>query len=175
MGISDNGEKRWNGKLNSRGDKRGCIVEHGMSGTRIYSCWTDIKRRCYNPKNKRFSRYGGRGISVCEEWRDSFKSFYDWSIKNGYNDSLTIDRIDINKGYSPDNCRWVSAFEQQSNTSRSHYITINGVTKTISQWAREYNISPDLIKDRINKLHWNDVEAVTTPKLRMGGKRWLPY
>jgi hypothetical protein len=134
-----------------------------------------MKRRCFNPNNKRYERYGGRGITVCDEWIYDFQAFYDWATQNGYDESLTLDRIDVNGNYTPNNCRWITAREQQSNTSRNHYITIDGITKTISEWAREYNISPDVIKDRIKKLHWSEKEAVTTPKLRVGGKRWLKY
>lgn len=166
---------KWNGQYNRRGDKRGCVITHGMSKTRLYSCWTDMKRRCFNPNNKRYDRYGGRGITVCDDWVNSFQNFCDWAIKNGYDDSLTLDRINVNSDYSPDNCRWATKNEQQSNTSRNHYIEIDGVVKTLSEWARVYNVSPDLIKDRINKLHWDEKEAVITPKLRMGGKRWLEY
>ena len=171
--ILDSGERKtWNGKYNRRGDKRGCIGTHGMANSRLYDCWTDMKRRCYNQRNKRYDRYGGRGIQVCDEWVASFRSFYDWAMSHGYQDNLTLDRINVDGNYEPSNCRWVTRAEQNKNTSRNHYITINGVTKTMSDWAREYGVSPDLIKDRINKLHWAEEEAVTTPKLAIGGKRW---
>ena len=169
--IKDSGTRRvYNGKLNKSGDKRGCVVTHGMSDTRLYSIWTDMKRRCYNKNNKRYDRYGKRGITVCDEWKNNFAAFADWANKNGYNDELTIERKSIDGNYEPSNCTFIPFNEQGYNTSRSHFIIINNEKKCISQWAKEYNINPDLIKDRINKLHWDPVEAVTVPKLKMGGK-----
>ena len=98
-------------------------IKHGMSGTRLYKVWKSMLQRCLNPSNKNYSRYGGRGISVCSEWRSDFLSFYDWAIANGYDDTApfqecTIDRIDNDKGYSPDNCRWCDQKTQNKNKSR---------------------------------------------------------
>lgn len=164
-------KRTWNGNLNHRGDKRGCTTTHGMTGTRLYECWTDMKRRCYNPRNKRYDKYGGRGVRVCDEWRDNPNTFFDWALSHGYTDELTLDRIDVNGNYEPSNCRWATRMEQMVNTTRNHYITAFGETKTMSEWARIFNVSPDLIKDRINKLHWDPEEAVSLPALPMGGKR----
>ena len=132
-----------------------------------------MKKRCYNTKNNRYKCYGGKGIVVCDEWKDNFQSFCDWAMTNGYSDALSIDRIDVNGNYCPENCRWATTKEQANNTTRNHYITVKGVTKTISEWAEETGIHKDVIKDRINKLHWSEEEAVTIPTMRMGGKRWL--
>ena len=132
-----------------------------------------MKLRCYNKNNKRYNRYGGRGITVCAEWKDSFLAFYEWALENGYNDSLTLDRINVDGNYSAQNCRWIPASEQMFNTSRNHFITMDGETKTMTEWANEYGLTCDLVKDRITKLHWSEEEAIKTPKLRMGGKRWL--
>lgn len=166
-------ERHKSGTVNKNGDARGCFVTHGKSGTRVYGIWCDMKKRCYNPKNKRYSRYGGRGISVCEEWKENFQMFYEWAMANGYTDELTIDRINVNGNYEPSNCRWVTVKEQQRNTSRNRFITVNGVTRTVSEWAEITGIHRDVIKDRLNKLHWTEEEAVTIPTMRMGGKRWL--
>lgn len=91
------------------------VTSHRLSNTRLYTIWQGMKQRCNYSKHKDFYNYGGRGITVCDEWSHDFKSFYDWSILNGYDDSLTIDRIDNDKGYSPTNCKWATAKEQRQN------------------------------------------------------------
>ena len=170
--MSDGHIKRvWNGSYNHRGDKRGCTETHGQTGTRLYECWTDMKRRCYNENNKRYANYGGRGIEVCDEWRTDFKNFYDWAMSNGYSDNLTLDRRDVNDHYNPHNCRWSTRKEQARNTTRNHYIEAFGETKTMAEWAEIYGIHHDVIKDRLNKLHWSPEEAISLPVLPMGGKR----
>lgn len=93
---------------------------HGFKGTRLYNVWCNIKQRCNNPSYYQFEYYGGRGISICKEWNDSFQAFHDWAIENGYDENAkrgecTIDRIDVNGNYSPDNCRWVSMVVQNRN------------------------------------------------------------
>lgn len=96
---------------------RTATYKHGGGGTRLYYSWYAMVDRCNNPKNKRFHRYGGRGISVCEEWEKDFSVFREWAMKNGYSDDLSIDRIDNDGNYEPSNCKWSTAKEQANNRS----------------------------------------------------------
>ena len=171
MVIKDSGERRWSGRLNHRGDKRGCVITHGGAGSRLYEIWCGMKKRCYNIKDKRYEKYGGRGIAVCDEWKDSFCAFREWATESGYQDSLTIDRIDVNGNYCPENCRWATVAQQQRNTTRNRYITAFGETRTMAEWAELSGIRQDVIKDRLNKLHWTPEDAVSVPTLPLGGKR----
>lgn len=125
-------------------------LSHGMVKTRLYRCWRNMHDRCLNPKNKEFSNYGARGISICKEWRD-FSVFYQWAISNGYRDDLTIDRIDVNKGYSPQNCRWTDTYNQARNRTDNVWITIDGKRMIQEDWAKELGISSDLIRYRRKK------------------------
>lgn len=129
---------------------------HGMSKTRLYEIWSGIKKRCYYPNNHNYQWYGGKGIKVCDDWRDDFEIFRDWAMCNGYNDKLTIERNDLEGDYSPENCRWITMFEQHSNTSRNLYLTINGETKTLSQWSRESGIHIETIRGRRKRGVPND-------------------
>lgn len=151
-----------NGHTQSCGCLQGInLRKHGKGNTRIYEIWCNIKTRCYNKSNKRYLDYGGRGITVCDEWLHDFQAFYDWSMANGYRDDLTIDRIDNNKGYLPDNCRWVTQKEQQNNRRNNHLITYNGKTQTLAQWADEIGLSYKTIQSRI-KRGWNIEKALNT-------------
>lgn len=94
---------------------------HGKSNTKLYRVWNSMKQRCYNSNDKFYFCYGERGIKVCDEWRKDFKSFYDWAMRNWYQENLTIDRIDVNGNYNPSNCRWVSMKEQNKNKRNSVY------------------------------------------------------
>ena len=148
----------------------GCIVEekpnhttHGLSNKRLYSIWKGIKDRCNNPNNSSYDDYGGRGISVCADWNDCFMSFYQWSIEHGYTDGLSINRIDNNGSYCPDNCEWADSITQANNTRRNHYVTYNGKTQSISHWEREYDIPYNRLKDRL-KNGWDIQRALTTSK-----------
>lgn len=138
-------------------------TKHQHTHTKLYSVWSGMIQRCTNSKARNYHNYGGKGITVCDEWLHDFQAFYDWAMASGYADNLTIDRIDNNKGYSPDNCRWATRIEQNNNTSRNHLITYNGKTQTIAQWAREYNIPYKRFCQRINQSHWNIEKALNTP------------
>lgn len=145
-------------------------LKHGQKGTRLYTIWENMKKRCYNAKIANYKNYGGRGIKVCEEWHE-FGQFYEWAMANGYNDKLTLDRIDNNGNYEPSNCRWVDKKTQANNTRSNHYLTYNGRTMTMKQWAEELGISYNLIRDRINKLGWSVEKTFTTPKKKSARKR----
>lgn len=109
--------------------------KNGKSKTRLYSIWSAMKTRCYNTRAASYKNYGGRGISVCEEWKNNFSVFYEWSIQNGYKDDLSIDRIDVNGNYHPENCRWATSKQQSCNTRRNIFITIEGETHLLLEWA----------------------------------------
>ena len=143
-------------------------TRHGETGTRLYWTWHGMKARCFNPRESHFTDYGGRGITVCAEWL-SFEGFRDWALANGYADNLTIDRIDVNGNYEPNNCRWATTVEQANNTRRNHKITFNGKTQNIKQWADELGINYYTLHSRITKSKW-DVEKALSKKPR-GQKR----
>lgn len=125
------------------------IASHGESKTKLYKVWCGIKERCNNPNHKSYNRYGGRGISVCDEWSASYASFKEWANTNGYTEGLTIDRIDNNGNYEPTNCRFVKYSEQNRNYSRNHNLTYNGRTQCISDWANEVGVNRSTILFRL--------------------------
>lgn len=121
---------------------------HGMSNTRIYKIWLGIKKRCYAPYTPHYDYYGGRGISMCAEWRGDFQKFYEWSVANGYTDSLTIDRIDVNGDYSPNNCRWATIEQQAHNKRNLLYAKVNGIEKSLCEWSETYHIPLNALRLR---------------------------
>lgn len=143
-------------------------TKHGMSHSRIYREWSGMKSRCYCKSHNKYYRYGGSGIKVCKEWMD-FIPFYEWAISNGYKDNLTLDRINYSRNYEPDNCRWVDYTVQNNNRRMNVSVEINGVTKTVTQWSREYGISPITVFARIKK-GWNHIDAITIPSNGYNGK-----
>lgn len=110
-------------------------TKHGLSYSRINKIYRCMKQRCYNKKTPSYKYYGGRGITICDKWKDNFTSFYNWAIKNGYKENLTIDRVDVNGNYCPENCRWATYSEQARNKRNNHLITFNGETHCIADWA----------------------------------------
>ncbi|MZK54155.1 hypothetical protein [Clostridium beijerinckii] len=122
-------------------------ITHGLSHTKLYYVWKAMLARCNNKKHPWYSRYGGRGIKVCSEWED-VKAFYDWAINNGYKDGLEIDRVDNDGNYEPNNCKWKTRKEQTQNTSRNKKVTINGETKTLSEWAEVTGLNQNTLQYR---------------------------
>ncbi|MBP3388695.1 MAG: hypothetical protein J6K98_02340 [Clostridia bacterium] len=110
----------------------------------MYGIWNKMRQRCYNPKNERYKDYGGRGIRICDEWQN-FELFWEWAQVNGYNDTLSIDRIDVNGNYCPENCRWADAKTQANNTRSNKRYTVQEKTLTESQWCRELGVSSGTI------------------------------
>lgn len=111
-------------------------ITHGMTNSRLYSIWRNAYSRCNNPNAKHYERYGGRGITFHQEWKENFESFYNWAIENGYEDGLTLERINNNEGYNPNNCKWATRTEQQANRYNTKTTEINGVSRTLSEWAK---------------------------------------
>lgn len=126
-------------------------ITHNMSKDRLYQRWQAMKRRCYGKNIKRFKDYGGRRIKVCNEWLHSFESFQNWALSNGYKKNLTIERRDVNGNYCPDNCCWITKKSQARNTRKNIYLTINGETKLLIDFAKENNLSPQLLRQRYHK------------------------
>lgn len=142
----------------------GCLskVANSLSHTRIYHIWQHMLQRCRNSKSDGYKYYGARKINVCDEWQNSFLEFYNWSIANGYTDTLSIDRIDVNGDYCPDNCRWTNMKTQQRNKRNNKYYEYNGMSLTIAEWAQIYGINYHTF---VNRLHrgWDIQKAIVTP------------
>lgn len=158
------GDTKSCGCYNREVAKQKCINRstHKKSHSRLYCIYYNMKNRCANPNHPRYKNYGARGITICEEWSKDFMTFYNWAMANGYKDNLSIDRIDNNSGYSPDNCRWVDVTVQNNNTRRSLFIVIEGVKHTLKQWYKIYNpdIGYDSLRERYHKEGFQSVEQL---------------
>jgi hypothetical protein len=136
---------------------------HGLSNQRIYSIWESMKARCLNSSSSYWHRYGGRGIKVCDRWL-SFENFFE-DMGNPPSENHSLGRIDNDGNYEPQNCRWETNYEQNHNKVLNHKVTIDGVTKTLTQWAQENGLKPSTVMSRIH-YKWNEVDAVTLPLIR---------
>jgi hypothetical protein len=136
--------------------------KHSESSTRLYRIWCKMKSRCNNTKDKRFCDYGGRGIKVCEEWSDSYTAFSEWAKNNGYSDGLSIDRINNNGDYTPQNCRWSTTAEQALNKRSNKVIEHEGKLMTLKEWAKEVDLPYGCLQTRFIR-GWSVEEALTTP------------
>lgn len=138
-------------------------LRHNMSKTRLYREWASIKRRCYTKSDKGYKNYGLRGIKMCDDWKNSFESFMKWALENGYTDALTIERIDVNKDYCPENCAWIPFDEQQKNRRTCRYFRYKGKEKNLSEWCKELGLSYKNVHNRIYKLGWTFEKAISEP------------
>lgn len=139
---------------------------HGGSHSRLFRIWSGMKTRCYNKHATNYKDYGGRGITMCSEWAANFAPFRLWALENGYADNLSIDRIDNNRGYSPDNCRWASAKQQNNNRRSNTKVEYNGEIHSVSEWAEIIGIASDTLLHRLNCGRFSIEQALTLPKMR---------
>lgn len=144
---------------------RGRPVKHGQSGTKLYEVWKAMKQRTQSPQSQAFEDYGGRGIDICEEWATDFEAFYNWAMENGYQEGLSIDRKDNERGYYPDNCRWTTRKKQNRNTRKNRYITYKGYTHTISEWEEMLLLGKNVLRMRLEK-GWSIEKAIETPPIK---------
>lgn len=143
---------------------RSNFITHGDSYTKLYAVYRSIIDRCYNVNNKRFADYGGRGIDVCDQWKNDYGVFKQWAIMSGYEEGLSIDRIDNDVGYNESNCRWATRKTQQNNTRFNHLLEYNGKIQTIAEWAEEVHIKYDTLYARIYR-GWEAERALMTPTM----------
>lgn len=144
----------------------GCLIsksatKHGLSHTRLYNIWLHMIDRCRNPKSKDYPLYGGRGITVCSDWK-SLNNFYKWSMDNGYKDDLQIDRINNNKGYKPENCRWDTCKQQSNNRRTNRFETVNNKSDTLANLCRLYGINYQTVNTRLRR-GWSLEKSLKTP------------
>lgn len=138
-------------------------IKHGLSNHPLYKTWKRMKNRCYNSKCKDYKDYGGRGITICDLWRDDFVEFFYWALEHGWKNGLSLERIDCNKGYCPENCKWIPLSEQSKNRRTNRFITYNGETHTISEWSRIMGIARKTLELRLKSKNFTLEEAFEKP------------
>lgn len=138
--------------------------KHGKCRTKLYYVFCAMKQRCYNPKSKSYSSYGGRGITICDEWLSDFNTFYAWAVESGYKNTLTIERLNVNGNYEPNNCTWIPMSDQSKNRRVNRVYSYNGKEKNISEWAKELGINRYTLSGRIDKLGYSFEEAIRKDK-----------
>lgn len=159
------------------GNKKSCgclrtemLTAHGMSRTRVYHIWSKMMSRCNKPNEIAYHNYGGRGIRVCDKWQE-FIPFYNWAIASGYNDELSIDRINNDGNYEPSNCKWSTRKEQANNKRNNIWLEYRGEVKTISQWSDICGIPRAIIGQRI-RAGWSVEKALIAPNRNKKVARW---
>lgn len=155
------------------GNKDHVNFKHGDSylNSGLYNVWRHMKKRCYNPNFSKYKYYGGRGISVCDEWKRSYLSFKTWALSNGYDKALELDRKENDGNYCPDNCRFVTKLVNMNNRSSNVYLEAFGIRKRPNDWAKILNVSAKNILQRKNLLKWDDERILLIP---LGGKIKYP-
>lgn len=144
----------------SRDIHKQIFTKHGETHSKLYFVWNDMKSRCNDVNSRPYKDYGGRGIAVCNEWMSSYECFRDWALSSGYKNGLTLDRIDVNNGYYPENCRWVTMKTQSNNKRNNRNITYNNETHTISEWSDITGINKTTLRLRLN-AGWSIKDALT--------------
>lgn len=156
------------------------LLKHSESNTRLYKVWKGIKRRCYNANDSQYKNYGGRGIKMCQEWKDNYIAFRDFMLSKGYDETLpfraqTIERIDVNGDYEPCNCKLVTMKEQNINKRCNHKVTYKGVTKTLTEFADELGLDAENLYNRINNYGYSVEEAIEKPVRKCSHKNAPKY
>lgn len=145
------------------GDSKSCGCLRGKGNTKkyknVYDIWRMMKKRCFDKNAKEYINYGKRGITICPDWLE-YETFLDWALENGYEKGLSIERIDNNGNYCPQNCKWIPLEKQARNRRNNHFITYAGKTKCLAEWAEIVGINQDVIKDRLNRYNWTIEEAL---------------
>ena len=135
-------------------------TKHNLCGSRIYDTYHNMLARCYRKSNDCYKTYGARGITVCDEWKNDFLSFVNWAMRSGYKDNLTIERKDVNKGYSPENCTWIPMGKQASNKTTTHFVVYKGEKMTLTDFSHKVNISRKTIRAHEAEFNYNYEDLV---------------
>lgn len=146
---------------------------HGQADTRLFNIWGKMRARCGNSRRREYQWYGARGIKVCSQWLDNFAAFRDWALQNGYEESLTIERKDNNKGYEPDNCEWIPLSEQSKNRRTCRIIEAFGEAKRVPQWVDDPRcvVNGHALRTRIDTYGWDAERAITEPVAKLAELR----
>ena len=144
-----------------KGCRKCCKKTHGMTNTKLFNIWQSMKQRCNDKNSDKYCFYGERNIKVCDEWMNNFMNFYNWAINNGYKNTLTIDRIDVNGNYEPSNCRWVDMKTQANNKRNNRFVDYKGQKYTIAELSEKFNINYSCLFYRIQN-GWDIEKAVST-------------